>query len=113
MCPSSVEAFQGGLGTVCEAIDGVVTASESDTLSRRAFVVIRPPGHHCGEVGTLPFTFVPALADNTMSRIHQAVSVSLTVSQSVLLTVITARIHVSDSANSSYQLILITTSHVS
>ncbi|KMU91386.1 histone deacetylase HosB [Coccidioides immitis H538.4] len=43
LCPESLNAFEGALGGVCEAID---TVFESDA-TRRAFVCIRPPGHHC------------------------------------------------------------------
>ncbi len=53
MCPTSINAIQGALGTVCEAVDNVITAgshSNSTKGSKRAFVAIRPPGHHCGEV---------------------------------------------------------------
>ena len=43
LCAGSLEAFEGALGGVCEAVDVVF----SDKGSRRAFVCIRPPGHHC------------------------------------------------------------------
>ncbi|KIW20234.1 hypothetical protein PV08_00809 [Exophiala spinifera] len=43
LCKESLAAFQGCLGGVCEAVD---TVFSSDT-TRRAFVCIRPPGHHC------------------------------------------------------------------
>ncbi|KAJ3556695.1 hypothetical protein NM688_g1881 [Phlebia brevispora] len=77
LCPESVTAFQGGLGTVCEAIDGVVAASDSASASRRAFVVIRPPGHHCGEDSPCGFCFVNGVAvgaahayiDHNISRV--------------------------------------------
>ncbi len=57
VCPGSLDAIQGALGTVFEAVDTVFEHSESasETVSElkscsRAFVAIRPPGHHCGEV---------------------------------------------------------------
>ena len=66
VCPESFQAFEGALGTVCEAVDAVCRATgvakESTnpsyprldngvgTPSPRAFVAVRPPGHHCGEV---------------------------------------------------------------
>lgn len=51
MCPGSLDAIQGALGTVCEAVDAVMSfASDNLIITRRAFVAIRPPGHHCGEV---------------------------------------------------------------
>jgi len=43
LCSESLEALEGALGGVCEGIDAVF--DESNT--RRAFVCIRPPGHHC------------------------------------------------------------------
>lgn len=39
----SLAALQGCLGGICEAVDSVFTS----TLTQRAFVCIRPPGHHC------------------------------------------------------------------
>lgn len=44
LAPESLAALQGCLGGVCDAID-TVCSPESNT--RRAFVCIRPPGHHC------------------------------------------------------------------
>ncbi|KAL4249411.1 Histone deacetylase HD type 1 [Abortiporus biennis] len=59
LCPTSVEAIQGALGTVCEAVDTVLTATASDgSPPHRAFVAIRPPGHHCGEDTPSGFCFV-------------------------------------------------------
>ncbi|EEP77793.1 predicted protein [Uncinocarpus reesii 1704] len=43
LCPESLNAFEGALGGVCEAVDAVF---ENDA-TRRAFVCVRPPGHHC------------------------------------------------------------------
>ncbi|KAI0408976.1 hypothetical protein F4802DRAFT_616745 [Xylaria palmicola] len=43
LCPESLNAFEGALGAVCEAVDLVFSASPH----RRAFVAVRPPGHHC------------------------------------------------------------------
>jgi acetoin utilization deacetylase AcuC-like enzyme len=52
-------AFEGALGTVCEAVNAVMTARpakyilpmlKTPCLDARAFVVVRPPGHHCSEV---------------------------------------------------------------
>ncbi|GKT85525.1 histone deacetylase HOS3 [Colletotrichum tofieldiae] len=42
LCAESLEAFEGALGAVCEAVDRVFTSGP-----RRAFVAVRPPGHHC------------------------------------------------------------------
>ncbi|KAK4942277.1 histone deacetylase [Elasticomyces elasticus] len=43
LCSESLAAFQGCLGGVCDAVDTVF----SSDLTKRAFVCIRPPGHHC------------------------------------------------------------------
>lgn len=40
--PHSLEAMEGALGAVCDAIDTVFTEGP-----RRSYVSIRPPGHHC------------------------------------------------------------------
>ncbi|KAJ4468984.1 histone deacetylase complex protein [Lentinula lateritia] len=56
LCPESLNAIQGALGTVCECIDTVVDSNPSS--SKRAFVAIRPPGHHCGEDTPSGFCFV-------------------------------------------------------
>ncbi|KAI0489800.1 hypothetical protein F4859DRAFT_501492 [Xylaria cf. heliscus] len=43
LCSESLNAFEGALGAVCEAVDAVFSTSSH----RRAFVAVRPPGHHC------------------------------------------------------------------
>ena len=43
LCSGSLDAMEGGLGGVCEAVDTVFKPEGP----RRAFVAIRPPGHHC------------------------------------------------------------------
>ena len=43
LCAGSLDAFEGALGGVCEAVD----VAFAEKGSRRAFVCIRPPGHHC------------------------------------------------------------------
>lgn len=43
LCSETLAALQGCLGGVCEAVDTVF----SNVLTKRAFVCIRPPGHHC------------------------------------------------------------------
>ncbi|KIW85247.1 hypothetical protein Z517_00637 [Fonsecaea pedrosoi CBS 271.37] len=43
LCAESLAAFQGCLGGICDAVDTVF----SSPLTKRAFVCIRPPGHHC------------------------------------------------------------------
>lgn len=44
LAPESLNAFEGALGGVAEAVDAVFAP---DTTTRRAFVAVRPPGHHC------------------------------------------------------------------
>jgi histone deacetylase HOS3 len=43
LCSESLNALEGCLGGVCDAVDAVFSAGNT----RRAFVCIRPPGHHC------------------------------------------------------------------
>ena len=43
LCSGSLKALEGALGGVCEGVDAVF----NDQGPRRAFVCIRPPGHHC------------------------------------------------------------------
>ncbi|KAL2165076.1 hypothetical protein VTH06DRAFT_372 [Thermothelomyces fergusii] len=43
LCSESLEAIEGALGGVCDAVDAVFQPEGP----RRAFVAIRPPGHHC------------------------------------------------------------------
>lgn len=43
LCSESLNAFEGALGGVCEGVDAVFCP---DSVNR-AFVCIRPPGHHC------------------------------------------------------------------
>ena len=43
LCAESLNALEGSLGAVCDAVDTVF----ADTGPTRAFVCVRPPGHHC------------------------------------------------------------------
>lgn len=43
LCEESLNALQGCLGGVCDAVDTIFSAN----ATKRAFVCIRPPGHHC------------------------------------------------------------------
>ena len=47
LCPESLNAFQGALGGVLDAVDAVFQGTSMGTGPSRAFVCIRPPGHHC------------------------------------------------------------------
>lgn len=58
LCPSSREAFEGCIGAVYEAVDRVFTGAERQGVTRRAFVAIRPPGHHCAETTPGGFCWV-------------------------------------------------------
>lgn len=44
LCSESLNAFQGALGGVADAVD---TIFNNSTQTKRAFVAVRPPGHHC------------------------------------------------------------------
>ena len=43
LCSGSLKALEGALGGVCEGVDAVF----KERGPKRAFVCIRPPGHHC------------------------------------------------------------------
>ena len=43
LCAESLSALEGALGGVCDAVDAVF----SGTVTKRSFVSVRPPGHHC------------------------------------------------------------------
>lgn len=72
VCPQSLDAIQGALGTMCEAVDRVMSSvgdvrknqgeNSSTPNIQRAFVAIRPPGHHCGEDTPSGFCFVNNVA---------------------------------------------------
>ncbi|KAL2021100.1 hypothetical protein VTK56DRAFT_7519 [Thermocarpiscus australiensis] len=44
LCAESLDALEGSLGAVCDAVDAVFSKPQGH---QRAFVAIRPPGHHC------------------------------------------------------------------
>ncbi|KAF7364681.1 Histone deacetylase HOS3 [Mycena venus] len=72
LCPESLAAIQGAVGTVCEAVDAVAGSFQPAFTNQmpetpappvnRAFVAIRPPGHHCGEDTPSGFCFVNNVA---------------------------------------------------
>ncbi|KAF3767452.1 Arginase/deacetylase, partial [Cryphonectria parasitica EP155] len=43
LCSESLESLEGSLGAVCDAVDAVFRQGGPS----RAFVAVRPPGHHC------------------------------------------------------------------
>ena len=55
LCPESLAAFEGALGGVCDGVDAVFTGTALGNGPHRAFVSIRPPGHHCS--ATMPSGF--------------------------------------------------------
>lgn len=44
LAPESLNAFQGALGGVADAVDTVFSPGST---TKKAFVAVRPPGHHC------------------------------------------------------------------
>ncbi|KAM0718584.1 hypothetical protein Q7P37_005654 [Cladosporium fusiforme] len=44
LCTESLNAFQGALGGVADAVDAIFSP---ELRTKRAFVAVRPPGHHC------------------------------------------------------------------
>tara|TARA_R110002003_G_scaffold197_9_gene15405 strand:- start:20936 stop:24154 length:3219 start_codon:yes stop_codon:yes gene_type:complete len=49
LCAESLNAFQGALGGVLDAVDAVFQGTSMGNGPSRAFVCIRPPGHHCSD----------------------------------------------------------------
>ncbi|KAL5113527.1 histone deacetylase [Pleosporales sp. CAS-2024a] len=49
LCPESMNAFKGALGGVLDAVDAVFQGTGMGHGPSRAFVCIRPPGHHCSD----------------------------------------------------------------
>ena len=47
LCQESLNAFQGALGGVLDAVDAVFQGTALGDGPSRAFVCVRPPGHHC------------------------------------------------------------------
>ncbi|KAH8808977.1 hypothetical protein F5884DRAFT_389348 [Xylogone sp. PMI_703] len=47
LCSESLDAMEGALGAVCEGVDSVFNGAASGKGPHRAFIAIRPPGHHC------------------------------------------------------------------
>jgi histone deacetylase HOS3 len=70
LCSESLDALEGALGAVCEAVDTVFT-----TGPRRAFVAVRPPGHHCSASHPSGFCWVNNVHVGIM---HGAMTHSLT-----------------------------------
>lgn len=60
LCPGSEDAILGALGTCCEAVDSIFAPAGSKP--KRAFVSVRPPGHHCAESDPMGFCWVNNVA---------------------------------------------------
>ncbi|SCZ90122.1 BZ3500_MvSof-1268-A1-R1_Chr1-3g01790 [Microbotryum saponariae] len=59
----SEDAIFGAIGAVCEGVDRVVQGSRTTGNGYdRAFVAIRPPGHHCCEATPMGFCFLNNVA---------------------------------------------------
>ncbi|MCJ1391771.1 hypothetical protein MMC18_004636 [Xylographa bjoerkii] len=54
LCAESLNALEGALGGVCDAVDAVF----DDTVTKRSFVSVRPPGHHCSATYPSGFCWV-------------------------------------------------------
>ncbi|KAL5044469.1 hypothetical protein BDW71DRAFT_186044 [Aspergillus fruticulosus] len=54
LCSGSLNAFEGALGGVCEGIDAVFSPGRT----KRAFICIRPPGHHCSSGNPSGFCWI-------------------------------------------------------
>ncbi|TYJ53237.1 hypothetical protein B9479_006160 [Cryptococcus floricola] len=81
--PGTIEAVEGAIQTVCQAIDTVFMSSKqaprqgpttppvsppsSEALDlQKAFCVIRPPGHHCGEDAPSGFCYINNVVTGAM-----------------------------------------------
>ncbi|KAK4228818.1 histone deacetylase domain-containing protein [Podospora fimiseda] len=71
LCPESLHAMEGAMGGVCDAVDTVFEAQGP----KRAFVAIRPPGHHCSADYPSGFCWVNNVHVGIM---HGAMSYGLT-----------------------------------
>ncbi|EGX89084.1 histone deacetylase HosB [Cordyceps militaris CM01] len=55
LCAESLDAMEGALGAVCDGVDAVFSPAPAP---RRAFVAVRPPGHHCAAAHPSGFCWV-------------------------------------------------------
>ncbi|KAJ6195200.1 LOW QUALITY PROTEIN: putative HOS3-like histone deacetylase [Bipolaris maydis] len=73
LCPESLNAFQGALGGVLDAVDAVFQGTSSGEGPSRAFVCIRPPGHHCSDDFPSGFCWINNHAIMTYNLTHAAI----------------------------------------
>lgn len=55
LCAESLDAMEGALGAVCDGVDAIFSPAPAP---RRAFVAVRPPGHHCAAAHPSGFCWV-------------------------------------------------------
>ncbi|TQV92666.1 hypothetical protein V2A60_009136 [Cordyceps javanica] len=55
LCAESLDAMEGALGAVCDGVDAIFGPAPAP---RRAFVAVRPPGHHCAAAHPSGFCWV-------------------------------------------------------
>lgn len=59
LCETTLQALEGALGACCDAVDEVMAEK---TISRKRFVSIRPPGHHCETEDPMGFCWLNNVA---------------------------------------------------
>jgi histone deacetylase HOS3 len=59
LCETTLQALEGALGACCDAVDQVLA---ENTTSRKRFVSIRPPGHHCETQDPMGFCWLNNVA---------------------------------------------------
>ncbi|KAJ6780925.1 hypothetical protein PWT90_06833 [Aphanocladium album] len=72
LCAESLDAMEGALGAVCDGVDAVFSPAPAP---RRAFVAVRPPGHHCAAAHPSGFCWVNNVLVGIM---HGALTYGLT-----------------------------------